>query len=449
MTHFLRADVELIADPEGPCLQRTDVPVRHRLTIQEALALTFLGYTGSAEHAALLLSTCLERDEGPRWVSWVMDRWGAYLGPGPSRPPDVEFLRVAPTAGTRERRREEAPAAVTWLVTLACNRRCPYCYYAVTPWSASNVSSPPDATLPLGDALRIVREMGAIGTSDLYLTGGEPLLRRDLPEIIDAATSAGVRTRITTKYPIDRTLAERLALAGIYEVTVSLDEGRRTKADALAGSPGFFDEASTAIRSLLDAGVNVYVNAVVTRVNVSHVQGLVEHAITLGVPRLRLSPYSEPFPRRKAAALLVPDPIRLHDVVTRLQGDYGDRITLEVGPAETPDGGGPCGDRLLCEVGLRTLDVLPDGRVTRCRYMPHEVSLIVGDLREDTLLDIWRGARLAALYAPTASEYAGTSCHDCGGFTRCNERGRCFYTATLASGRLHAPDAWCTREGDA
>lgn len=451
MATFLKPDVELMAHPEGPWLARRGVPVRHVLAIPEALALTFLGYTGSADSAAALLSASLENDEGPRWTAWAVDRWGAYLGEGTSRAPDLEFLRVCRPDGRRVLdvyRRDAAPAAVTWLVTLACNRRCPYCYYAVTAWPAGHAESPPDATFPLVDAVRTVGEMGALGTSDLYLTGGEPLLRRDLPTIVAAAASAGVRAHITTKYAVDRRLAEALAAAGVYEVTVSLDDARRSRADALAGAPGFFDEAGVALRALLDAGVRVFVNAVVTKVNAAHVRALVEHVIGLGVPKLRLSPYSEPYPRRPAAARLVPDRISLHDLVSDLTDEFGHRLALEVGPAETPDGGGPCGDKLLCEVGLRTLDVLPDGRVTRCRYMPGESALVVGDLRHDTLLDIWNSTRLASLSTPDEQAYEGTGCHGCGSFSRCNQRGRCFYTARLAGGRLHAPDARCTREAD-
>jgi radical SAM protein with 4Fe4S-binding SPASM domain len=449
VVHFLKEGVRLGADASGPCLEREGVPVRHRIAVQEAIALSFLGYTGSVERTSGLLSESFEEREGEIWLRRVLDRWGSYLGEGPSRPPDLEFLRHA---GHSDRlrldalRREAAPAAVTWLVTLACNRRCPYCYYAVTHWPAGRAESPADATFPFADAVRMIGEMGQIGAADLYLTGGEPLLRRDLPLLVSAARHAGVRARINTKYPVDRTLARQLAMGGVHEITVSLDDATPRYADALAGAPGYLGEASTAIAALVEAGVPVLVNAVVTRVNAEHLGSLVRLAIDLGVPRLRLSPFAEPFPRREAAARLVPAPINLHARVRGLMDQYGHRIAIEVGPAETPDSEGlePCGSSMLCEVGLKTLDVLPDGRVTRCRYMPHESGLIVGDLRQETLLDVWNGPRLRALYAPPTADYAGTACHDCGSFGSCNRRGRCFYTAHVSTGRLHGPDVWCT-----
>ena len=445
---YLRSDTRIGGDTDGPYIERSGVAVRHRLSVPEALALTFLAYTGSAKETEQLVSASLSNDEGSRWVKRIFDRWSTFLEPsGSSRFPDLDFLRVCPSDWMRINlglRRDAAPAAVTWLVTLACNRSCPYCYYSVTHWPAKHTDSPPDATFPLESARRLVCEMGAVGAADLYLTGGEPLLRRDLPIIINEANVAGIRTHISTKYPVDENMARELANSGIYEVCVSLDDARPIQANGLAGAHNYFEDATTTIKVLLAADVRIFVNVVVTRVNIDYLDLIIRYAINLGVPRLRLSPYSEPLLFSSTTSKLAPPSINLHSIVERLNYRYEQQIRLEVGPAELPGSDGPgCGEGLLCEVGLRTLDILPDGRVTRCRYMPTESELIVGDLKQQTLMEIWQGPRLAKLNKPSHNAYAGSACQKCGEFLHCNERGRCYYTAALLNGHLNAPDIWC------
>jgi radical SAM protein with 4Fe4S-binding SPASM domain len=214
-------------------------------------------------------------------------------------------------------------------------------------------------------------------------------------------------------------------------------------AGALAGVTGYLVEAKAAIRNLIDAGIPISVNAVVTRLNVLHLDQLVSELIHWEVPRLVISPYSLPYPLRPSAARLMPECRPLHPLVEKLNQKFGGRIAIEVGSAETPQDGSSCGEKMLCEVGLRTLDVLPDGRVSRCRYMWYEPDLAVGDLKKESLLEIWTGSRLQARYAPHKELYEGTACSSCGSFSGCNQRGRCFLSAKMNNDRLFAPDSHC------
>jgi MoaA/NifB/PqqE/SkfB family radical SAM enzyme len=90
--------------------------------------------------------------------------------------------------------------------------------------------------------------------------------------------------------------------------------------------------------------------------------------------------------------------------------------------------------------------MLPDGRATRCRYLPDRDDLVIGSLADQSIVEVWDGARLRELNGPPRDRYAATACHGCGGFDGCHARGRCYFTALAATGRLHAPDAFCGRE---
>jgi len=379
-------------------------------------------------------------------VAGVLQRWRPYLGDGVSRPISSDWLRSLsiPDAAKYRRTREAAPAAISWLVTLTCNRRCPYCYYKVLPWNGRANEGPSDATFAWRDVARLLDEMAQVGTSALYLTGGEPLLRPDLVRVIERATLQGIRVYLNTKYAIDAKLAYALASAGLHEVSLSLDSADPKIADALAGHRGYLAEATDAISALHQAGVGMRVNAVATSPSSTRLLDLARQCLSLGVPELTISPYMEPSFARSAHVKLIRFGPPLAEVVDRIQAEVGAGIKLSLGSAEAAASGRvDCGDRLLCEVGLQTLDILPDGRVTRCRYLPHDEGLVVGDLRTQSLMDVWNSRSLLALTLPGPEQFGNTACATCDGVQRCNSRGRCVVAAKLNHGSFHAPDAAC------
>ena len=445
MYHYLQPDVRVTTRQGVPALTRRGSPVAHPLTVAEALALSFLGAMGEPAQAAAACAACLPDRGGSRWVGRVVHRYGPYLGDGPARPLDtrwlqqVDFPRLERTPTSR---RAAAPSTVIWLVTLACNRRCPYCFYDVSPHAADCMQSPEDASLPREAVLDLIAQMAEVGTCDLVLTGGEPLLRRDLIEIIAAASRARIRTQLVSKYPITRPLARALAESGLSRITYSLDAAQPKVANALAGARGFLTQARAAIEALLAHGLALDVNAVVTALNRDHLDDLAAWLIELGVPKLALSPYALPQPTRPAALKLVPPAMDLERELERLRDRFGHRLVIEAGAgADAPVPGSACD--AVCEVGFHDLHVLPDGRVTRCRYLPEDASLIIGSLREQSLMEIWDGPALHALTWPDRGRYRGTGCANCGGFTNCNNRGRCYLSARTVNGQPFSPDEYC------
>ena len=446
MDQYLQPDVHLDVRGSRIVLTRDGVDVAHALGVGEAIALACLGWTGSEEDAAAICDQCLP--DGRSWVSRVVNRYGTYLGKGAPRELDTNFIRriaclrpqytLLPDSQVKQ---EAAPAAVVWLVTLGCNRRCPYCYYDVFRHRVG-AGSPPDATFSFEDARRMIREMARIGARDLFLTGGEPLLRSDLTELIACATSVRVRTHISTKYPIDRALAQRLANAGVTRVTVSLDDARPDRAARLAGSRGYLDEARRTIQSLLATGVELEVNSVLSAWSADGFEELAEWLAAVGAPLLTVSTLSKPYPRDAPTWSRIETDVAAEQIVEDLQRRYRGRLDVRVGTEDIP-GEEMCGTSLVCEVGSRVAHVLPDGSVTRCRYLPNREELTAGSLKNATLLELWRSRTLAELTRPPRERYRDTACSDCSLFEGCHSRGRCYVSALQSSGRLHSADSFC------
>jgi MoaA/NifB/PqqE/SkfB family radical SAM enzyme len=447
---YLQPDVELSVRADSVVLERRDVPVSHVLGVAEAVALACLGATGEECSASRICDELFE--QGSRWVQRVVNRYWTYFGDGPAR--DLNRAWLEHVAGLRPTfpilplssvKQEAAPASITWMVTLGCNRKCPYCFFDVYNFSGDSADSPPDATFPLNDAVRMVREMARIGAADLYLTGGEPLLRKDLPEVIEEASRVRVRVHLVTKYAVSQALAARLAAAGITSVIVSLDDARPQAAAALAGAPGYLGEARKTIQAMIAAGIPVEVNTVVTKVNTGHLRELAVYLADLGVPKLKFSPFHEPYPQRAPAAKLATAEVDEGRFAAMKEEFESRNLEIAIGSGASPSASEPCGS-LICEIGTRALDVMPDGSVSRCHYLTHRSEMIVGSLRDQSLLEIWRGPSLASVVRPTRSSFEATTCFSCEEHDGCNSRGRCYVSSLQTSGRLYAQDAFCIRQ---
>lgn len=133
------------------------------------------------------------------------------------------------------------PLALHLEVIAACNLRCAHCFAGALPRKA-------DLTLSEMDAL--FAELASMGSFRLGLTGGEPLLRKDLLEIVDAATQRGLHPCLTTNgLLLDARLARELGRRDLVWVNVSLDGATRETNDALRGE-GTFDAVCARLREV-------------------------------------------------------------------------------------------------------------------------------------------------------------------------------------------------------
>jgi MoaA/NifB/PqqE/SkfB family radical SAM enzyme len=133
------------------------------------------------------------------------------------------------------------PLAVHLEVIAACQLACTHCFAGELPRKT---------TLTLIEIDRLCGELAALGSFRLGLTGGEPLLRKDLLDILDAATAHGLHPCLTTNaLALDEQLARELGRRELVWLNVSLDGATAQTNDAVRGA-GTFDAVVAKLRAL-------------------------------------------------------------------------------------------------------------------------------------------------------------------------------------------------------
>jgi GTP 3',8-cyclase len=148
-------------------------------------------------------------------------------------------------------------------LSLACNVKCKFCN--IPPETAGFVD------LDCDSAKKKIASLTEGGVrANLSLTGGEPTLRKDLPELISFAKQSGVEVvEIQTNAVLcrDKSLVEKLRLAGLDKVFVSLHSHFPAIHDDLMQCQGAFESALAGIANLASAGIEITINHVITSEN--------------------------------------------------------------------------------------------------------------------------------------------------------------------------------------
>ncbi|HWR97372.1 MAG TPA: radical SAM protein, partial [Candidatus Methanoperedens sp.] len=135
-------------------------------------------------------------------------------------------------------------------VTYRCPARCPHCYAAVGGGDVAGEMS-------TGEWRALLDRVRALGAVQVFFTGGEPLLREDLPDLVAHAHRLGLLTRLCTNgYLLTPALIARLKRAGLNQCGVSIDDADPGVHDRLRGLPGAFARAVEAFGLLRGQGID-------------------------------------------------------------------------------------------------------------------------------------------------------------------------------------------------
>jgi MoaA/NifB/PqqE/SkfB family radical SAM enzyme len=178
------------------------------------------------------------------------------------------------------------PVGVKLELTALCNLRCPFCY-------TDSPLATRERRVDLSDDVwrAIVDESIELGVLEAVVTGGEPLLRRELTlELVQRMGTAGVGVTMNTNgWFVDEEVAARLGAVPGLQIKVSIDGATPELHDGARGAIGSWDRAVRAVDLFRRHGVPTHLNHVVTPANEEYVEDLLELAWTLGTASVRLT----------------------------------------------------------------------------------------------------------------------------------------------------------------
>lgn len=269
---------------------------------------------------------------------------------------------------------------IAWELTAACNLSCRYC-------RASASHEPDQGELDTDEAKRFVESIAPLKPM-LILSGGEPLLRPDLFQIIRLAVSLGIRVSLASNGTlITSGLAEEIADSGVSRVSISLDGADAAMHDHGRGQ-GSFERSIKGIENLRGR-VDFQINFTVTQKNQSELIRIFDLAEKLGAAALHIF-FLVPTGRGREEDVITP--VRQEEMLRQIEGEM-DRRTLEVQVTCAPQyarlkkpghGRGSGG----CLAGRRFVFVSRKGEVYPCGYLP----LRVGSVREKNFIEIWENS---------------------------------------------------------
>lgn len=332
----------------------------------------------------------------------------------------------------------DPPLAVLAELTHRCPLQCPYCSNPVELERSKT-------ELSTAEWIRVMREIADVGALQVHLSGGEPMARPDLDQIVAAARDAGLYSNlITSAVLLTEERMERLAGAGLDHVQISFQDSEPARADRIAGYRGALAKKKRAAEAVRMCGLPLTVNLVVHRQNLTTLEDLLTMAVDLLPQRIEVAhvQYYGWAIRNRAALMPTPEQVRSAlETVERARERLRGRVTID---HVVPDYYGRRPKACMGGWGRRFLNITPSGKVLPCHAAESLPGMVFETVRERTIGEIWRDS-------PAFDAFRGTSwmpepCRSCE--RREIDWGGCRCQALAITGDAAAADPVCDKSPD-
>jgi len=174
---------------------------------------------------------------------------------------------------------EDKKPVIAWNVTRRCNLHCAHCY-------TDSFDRDYEGELTTDDAKRVIDDLAAFGAPVILFTGGEPLLRPDLPELVNRAAGRDIRVVISTNGTLlIHAVAQELKDLGVSYVGISID-GPATVHDRFRGKLGAYEEALQGVRNCQEVGLRVGLRVTLTKFSYPYLDDIFDLLDAEDIPRI-------------------------------------------------------------------------------------------------------------------------------------------------------------------
>jgi radical SAM protein with 4Fe4S-binding SPASM domain len=339
-----------------------------------------------------------------------------------------------------------APIFVVLEVTNLCNLNCIHC--GVDAEFVSNDKSHKDKDLSLKEIENLIKECDEIGVSKIIISGGEPLLREDIFDIINYIKIKGIVCCLSTNGTIiNSEVASRLKYFGIHFVEITLNGPDDETNSEFFGIKGAFNKIVAGIKAILSESIPLKVNIICSKFNYPFIKETVKFLTDLGVSNVFLATL------RHAGRTL-----RNRDKLMFSNNDYIDFL-LDIesflkefkqknnesvnifysGNEPTLHYLNPSYLLPICGAGRLHCTISSDGNVRPCPYFSKSNNFKAGNIREKKLKELWLESSIFKLLRNTEIPI----CNSC---DESNCMGGCRIEAySVYKNLLGGPDPYCNK----
>ncbi|ODA41979.1 putative heme d1 biosynthesis radical SAM protein NirJ2 [Desulfosporosinus sp. BG] len=325
---------------------------------------------------------------------------------------------------------------VSWNTTNACNMFCDHCY--------REAGCKAEDELSTTEAKTLLEQIAKAGFKIMIFSGGEPLMRTDIVELVAHATSLGLRPVFGTNGTLlTLELAQQLKEAGTMGMGISLDSLDKEKHDEFRKFPGAWDGAVRGMKICREVGLPFQIHTTIMDWNADEVEAITDFAVEMGavahhffflVPTGRAVSIEEETLKAEA----------YEDILTRIMKKQ-QTVDIELKPTCAPQFmriAKQMGINMRysrgCLAGTHYCIIGPKGQVQPCAYL----NIPLGDVRKTPFDEIWRNHEVFNTLRTLDYKDGCGSCEykrACGG---CRAR-----AAYYNEGDYMAEEPWCLYHG--
>jgi pyrroloquinoline quinone biosynthesis protein E len=315
--------------------------------------------------------------------------------------------------------------------------RCPlHCVYCSNPLELAAVSS----ELSTAEWIDVFQQSGKLGMLHAHFTGGEPLARPDLVDLIAGARAAGLYTNlITSGIGLAEPRLHALVDAGLDHIQLSFQDSREGAANWIAGAKAHAHKIELS-RLIRHHKIAFTVNLVIHRQNIDHLEEMIAFIEQLAPERMEIAHTQYYGWALKNRAALLPTRVQLEkavEAVSAAEQRLTGRIRVDF---VVPDYYARFPKACMGGWGRRLMLINPSGKVLPCHAAEVIPNLTFENVREQTLQSIWRDS--SSFQRFRGEEWMPEPCRSCD--RRVEDFGGCRCQALLLAGDATATDPACS-----
>lgn len=283
------------------------------------------------------------------------------------------------------------PARIVWEVTNRCNLKCRYCYIGA--------GDRADKELSTSDVIDLAKTIGQMGVFHVTLSGGEPLIRKDIFQIINILCKYDVAVFLNSNGTlIDKNIAQKIKNSGLNGVAISIDGITAKTHEELRPPNGSFKKVLYGLQMLNQMDINTGIQVTMTKTNYHEMLGLVDFCLSSGVSGVKFSRVSPigrgsknfeeiELPYKIAQKLVTSLYNKKIELAGKLRIDFGENLVSQfigLDSCESLDA-----YTSECEAGRYKCAISAEGDIRPCEFFIDD-KYCAGNVNNLSFYDIWQ-----------------------------------------------------------